>query len=230
VPGRGWDFERPVHAVTLDAFAIGRYPVTVGDYMRFVEATQSHYPAWLEAGSASHLATSSNDAYRQVGMSLDNVKHPVVGISWEDAAAYCEWLSVQTGEAYALPTEGQWEYACRAGSDTAYYFGDDGARLGEYAWYAENAEGRTHPVGEKRANDWGLYDMHGNVWEWVRDWYGDYSEEPQRNPSGPETGSCRVKRSGCWRDGPGVCHSACRSDLGPTIRGRELGFRLARQI
>jgi formylglycine-generating enzyme required for sulfatase activity len=96
----------------------------------------------------------------------------------------CEWLSEQTGAHYRLLTEAEWEYACRAGSATRYSFGDDEQLLGDYAWFSENAENKTHPVGEKLPNDWRLYDMHGNVWEWVQDWFGDYSKEPQRNPSG----------------------------------------------
>jgi len=228
--GNGFDWERPVHAVTLGAFAIGRYPVTVGDYMRFVKTTQGHHPQWLETGSEYHLTTGTNDYYRRAGVSPDNLMHPIVGITWADAAAYCEWLSVQTGEAYTLPTEAQWEYACRAGSNTAYCYGDDATRLGDYAWYAENAEGRVHPVGQKTANPWGLYDMHGNVWEWVRDWYGGYSTVLQQNPRGPESGSSRVIRGGGWNISAVVCRSAFRNRLDPGIRAFVLGFRLARQI
>jgi formylglycine-generating enzyme required for sulfatase activity len=124
-PGKGLDRERPVHEVSLQAFAIGRYPVTVGEYLSFVEATQGHAPEWLEEGSEYHIETGTKDYYRRVGMSLENTRHPVVGVSWEDARAYCEWLSEQTGEEYALPTEAEWEYACRVGSETAYCFGDD---------------------------------------------------------------------------------------------------------
>jgi len=227
----GHSDEKPVHEVTLDAFAIGRYPVTVGEYMQFVKAAQSHYPEWLEEGSQYHIGTGKDDYYRRVGMSLENLKHPIVGISWNDATAYCEWLSEQTGEQYSLPTEAEWEYACRASSETAYFFGDDEKRLEDYAWYSKNSEGRTHPVGEKQANSWGLHDISGNVWEWVRDWYGAYSSEPQHNPSGPETGALRVLRGGGWIIVADDCRSAYRTDWdGPAYRSSLLGFRLARRV
>ncbi len=228
--GKGHENEKPVHEVTLDAFAIGQYPVTVDEYLRFVEATREHDPVWLEKGSPYHIETGDDDYYRKVGMSLENRRHPIVGISWDDATTYCQWLSEQTGEQYELLSEAQWEYACRASSVTEYGFGDGKQQLGAYAWYRENAEGRTHPVGEKKPNDWGLYDMHGNVWEWVQDGYGDYPSEPQHNPRGPESGSVRVFRGGCWSHGASRCRSASRGSGGPGDRYGFLGFRLARKV
>ena len=228
--GIGRGDERPVHDVTLDAFSIGRYPVTVADYMRFVLATKGNYPEWLEEGSKYHIETGTDDYYRRVGMSLDNLKHPVVGISWGNAVAYCEWLSEQTGWRYSLPSEAEWEYACRAGSDTRYCFGDNERQLDEYAWYSGNAGRKTHPIGEKLPNQWQLFDMHGNVWEWMRDWYGSYSKEAQRNPSGPETGSNRVIRGGGWSYVAVYCRSAYRGRLNPGGRRSSLGFRLARRV
>jgi formylglycine-generating enzyme required for sulfatase activity len=172
---RGYDKEKPVHPVRLDAFALGRTPVTVGEYLRFCEATNSHWPEWLEVGSQYHLETDKNDYYRQRGVSLNALDLPVVGTSWDDACAYCQWLSEQTGEVYELPTEAQWEYACRAGGDGRWCFGDDQKKLNEYAWYSGNSEGKLHPVAAKAPNVWGLHDMHGNVWEWCSDWYAaDY--------------------------------------------------------
>ena len=131
---------------------------------------------------------------------------------------------------YRLLTEAEWEYACRAGSDTRYCFGDDEQRLGEYAWYSSNAGSKTHPVGEKLPNAWQLYDMHGNVWEWVQDWYADdyYKRSPRENPSGPESGARRVYRGGGWSGGAGYCRSAYRRYWRPARRGGHLGFRLAR--
>ncbi len=231
IQGDGYDRERPVHEVTLDAFAVGRYPVTVGEYLRFVEATGSHHPEWLEEGSDYHIETGKEDHYSRAGVSLKDLSHPIVGVSWHDAVAYCEWLSEETGEEYVLPTESGWEYACRAGSETRYSFGDDEDQLKDYAWYSENSGGKLHAVGEKLANSWGLYDMHGNVWEWVHDWLGDYLSEPQNNPSGPESGSDRVNRGGAWCRGAGRCRSACRYDWdGPGLRYGGLGFRLARKV
>ncbi len=175
---RGGSDERPVHPVSLSAFALGRTPVTWGDYRPFCEATGTHWPEWLEPGSQYHLETAKDSYYAQRGISRAALDLPVVGISWDDARAYCEWLSAATGERYALPTEAQWEYACRAGSRTRWCCGDDAAGLADYAWFRDNADGRLHPVGQKLANDWGLHDLHGNCWEWCADWYAnDYYQQ-----------------------------------------------------
>src|SRR5207249_2670055 len=160
---------KPVHPVRLDAFALGRTPVTVGEYLRFCEATNSHWPEWLEVGSQYHLETGKSDYYRQRGVSRNALDLSVVGTSWDDACAYCQWLSEQTGEVYELPTEAQWEYACRAGGDGRWCFGDDQKKLNEYAWYSDNSGEKLHPMAAKAPNVWGLHDMHGNVWEWCSD-------------------------------------------------------------
>jgi formylglycine-generating enzyme required for sulfatase activity len=205
-----YDYEKSANEVSVDAFSIGQYPVTFEEYDRFCEVTRRKKPDDWEWSRGTR---------------------PAIGVSWEDAAAYCEWLSQQTGERYSLPTEAEWEYACRAGSETAYCFGDDEKQLSNYAWYLENAESKIHPVGEKLPNDWRLYDMHGNVWEWVQDWFGDYSKDYQRNPSGPEQGSNRVIRGGCWCYGVAeLCRSAYRPYVVPGLRYDFLGFRLARRI
>ncbi|MEA3278939.1 MAG: formylglycine-generating enzyme family protein [Pseudomonadota bacterium] len=250
---QGSSDEKPVHPVRLDAFAIGRTPVTVGEYLRFCEATDEHWPEWLEQGGEYHIETGSNDHYRKRGVSREAVDLPIVGVSWEDAQAYCAWLGEQTGETYALPSEAEWEFACRSGSQTRYCFGDDEERLGEYAWYSANAGGKLHPVGKKERNDWELQDMHGNVWERVSDWYAaSYSEQladaarseasdPERaasggehaaseNPTGPGSGSYRVVRGGSWGNVAGDCRSAYRGRDGPGRRGDYLGFRLSRKV
>lgn len=143
--------EKPAHQVRLSPFGVGKYPVTFAEYDVFCRATDREGPG--DAGWGQE-------------------DRPVINVSWDDASAYCQWLSTQTGQEYRLLTEAQWEYACRAGSVTAYSFGDDAKALEAHAWYWENAAQQTHPVGQKQANPWGVYDMHGNVWEWVRDWYG----------------------------------------------------------
>ena len=125
------------------------------------------------------------------------LKAPVVTVSWEDCQVFLGKLNAKTGEQgskFALPTEAQWEYACRAGSTAQYCFGDDAAQLGDYAWYRTNSEHKPHPVGEKKPNAWGLYDMHGNVWEWCADWYDRayYANSPADDPTGPAGGSSRV--------------------------------------
>jgi len=147
---------------------------------------------------------------------------PVVGVSWEDAVAFCGRLSDKEGRTYRLPTEAEWEYACRAWSTTKWSFGDDESALKEYAWYSAISNRTTHPVGEKKPNAWGLYDVHGNVWEWSSDWYGGYAY-----PTGPTAGSIRVFRGGGWLTDAGDCRSASRGGSAPGDRGRDLGFRVA---
>jgi len=250
---RGGSDEKPVHAVRLDAFAMGRTPVTAGEYLRFCDATGEHWPEWLEAGNEYHIETGSKDYYREMGFSREVLYLPIVGVSWEDAQAYCDWLGEQTGETYELPTEAQWEYACRAESTTRYYFGDDEKDLGEYAWYSANAKNKPHPVGEKNPNAWGLGDMHGNVWEWCADRYsGSYYKQladatreaasageqaasgahqpASENPAGPESGSSRVVRGGAFDAGAVYCRSASRSNWPPGSRNGLLGFRFSRKV
>jgi formylglycine-generating enzyme required for sulfatase activity len=207
IQGTGWEGERPVHEVTLSHFAVGQYPVTFEEYDAFCEVTARKKP---------------NDEGWGRG------KRPVIYVSWKDAQAYCQWLGERTGQEYGLLTEAQWEYACRAGSETAYCCGDDQKSLGDFAWYSTNSDHRTHPVGEKQPNEWGLHEMHGNVWEWVRDWFGDYSKRAQSDPSGPESGSDRVLRGGGWLDGAVNCRSAYRIYDDPGCRVQDLGFRLSR--
>jgi formylglycine-generating enzyme required for sulfatase activity len=122
--------------------------------------------------------------------------HPVVSLSWNDVTAFCTWLSEREQEESHLPTEAEWEYACRAGTTTAWYSGDDEGALDEYAWFTNNLGGKLHPVGQKLPNAWGLYDMHGNVDEWCQDWLGDryYATSPVDDPPGPASGGCRVSR------------------------------------
>ena len=157
---------------------------------------------------------------------------PVEQVSWEDVTEFCRQLSAlpderQAGRGYRLPTEAEWEYACRAGTTTVYYFGNGESGLGDFGWFRRNARRVTHPVGQKKPNAWGLFDMHGNVWEWCSDGYGDYPKGVASDPRGPSTGSFRVCRGGCWRVTAGYCRSAGRGRYGPTYRSSDLGFRLA---
>jgi formylglycine-generating enzyme required for sulfatase activity len=133
----------------------------------------------------------------------------------------------KAGRVYRLPTEAQWEYACRAGSKTAYLFDDEEGLLPEYGWFNRNSSNRTHTVGLLEPNAWGLYDMHGNVWEWCSDWYGDYPKGAVRNPTGPKVGSDRVCRGGSWNGVASYCRSALRNWYVPSFRNNYLGFRLA---
>ncbi|ACF47375.1 protein of unknown function DUF323 (plasmid) [Prosthecochloris aestuarii DSM 271] len=160
--------------------------------------------------------------------------NPVETVSWNDVQTFIRRLNQKEGgNKYRLPTEAEWEYAARAGSSSTYHFGDDKGMVGQYGWYLDNSSERTHPVAQKRPNQWGLYDMHGNVWEWVQDWYDEnyYRNSPMNDPKGPSSGRARVHRGGSWYVAAGNLRSACRSRLifSPGSRYDDLGFRLVRQ-
>ncbi len=199
--------EGPVHEVELDGFWMGK-----------TEVTQEQYQAIV----------GSNPSY------FKGPKNPVESISWEDAMEFCRKLSQRTGQTFTLPTEAQWEYACRAGTTTPFHFGDTistiQANYDGNSTYGNGVKGeyrqRTVPAGSFALNAFGLYDMHGNVWEWCADWYGDYTSERQKNPTGPSTGSDRVFRGGCWRNDPRDCRSANRDSHSPGARSYSLGFRV----
>jgi formylglycine-generating enzyme required for sulfatase activity len=160
--------------------------------------------------------------------------NPVEMVSWEDAVEFCRRLSElpaekAAGNVYRLPTEAEWEYACRAGTTTKYSFGDDDSGLGDYAWHSENSDKKPHPVGSKLPNAWGLYDMHGNVSEWCQDWYVDYPSGSVTDPRGATSGSYRVLRGGSWPYTAGDCRSAGRNGFFlPSDRSSFLGFRVVR--
>jgi formylglycine-generating enzyme required for sulfatase activity len=202
--------EGPQHEVTVArAFAVGRFPVTIGEYLHFCKQTGRHIPKAIEGDE----------------------RHPVVDVDWDDAKAYAEWLSGITGAGYRLLSEVEWEYCCRAGTVTRYSFGNDEAILGEYAWYAENSSCNTHPVGEKKPNPWGLYDFHGNVFEWVEDKpHMDYVAAPaEAIPWG--SGCAHIVRGGSWGDrDPAIFRSAFRGWLDDYYRDWILGFRIARTL
>jgi formylglycine-generating enzyme required for sulfatase activity len=155
-------------------------------------------------------------------------------VNWDDCRQFLAKLNAKSspgGGKFHLPTEAQWEFACRAGSTTRYCFGDDESGLGEYAWYDAASSGyKTHPVGEKKPNAWGLFDMHGNVWEWCADWHHDgyNANSPADDPRGPETGTFRVCRGGSPIFlSARLCRSACRQESLPGHGARFLGFRIS---
>jgi len=210
-PGK-WVNGNPQFEVSISKpFYLGVYEVTVAQYAQFVKDTgQKH----------------DEPDFKQTG------DHPVVNVSWEDARAFCVWLSKKTGKTVVLPTEAQWEYACRAGSKTRFSSGDKDDDLGDYAWYAGNSMDKdkgakmTHAVGQKKANACGLYDMHGNAWEWCADFYGDYTGAGA-DPMGPKAGSLRVLRGGSWYGNSRDCRSAGRFWYDPDDRLDGYGFRVA---
>ncbi len=169
--------------------------------------------------------------------SFKGIKHPVETVSWDDAVSFCKKLSEsseekQAGREYRLPTEAEWEYACRATSTTSYCFGDSAESLEEYGWIGENSETITRLVGKKKPNRWGLYDMHGNVSEWCQDWHAAYRLRDAIDPSGPKRGEGerRISRGGSWNADPASCRSACRNSYDPSCRFLNIGFRVAMSL
>jgi len=213
-----YEDEHPQHLVRLTRpFYLGMHQVTVSDLRRFVDATGYKDREWSDIKGLSWKTTGFDQ----------QETHPVTCVSWDDAMAFCDWLSREEGRTYRLPTEAEWEYACRAGSTTLWCFGDDESSLGEYAWYGANSEGKTHPVAEKKPNAWGLYDMYGNVWEWCSDWYGAYQSTAVDDPTGAGAGLLRVDRGGGWGSDARGCRSADRHVGTPGDRSDYLGFRVA---
>jgi formylglycine-generating enzyme required for sulfatase activity len=158
--------------------------------------------------------------------------HPVVNLTWNDVTAFCAWLSEKEGEKSHLPTEAQWEYVCRAGATTTWHSGDDEQALKEHGWFSFNAENTTHSVGQKSPNAWGVYDMHGNVFERCQDWFDDiyYATSPMEDPPGASGGSLRVNRGGSWAGDASFGRASYRNRSDPGARDERHGFRLARTV
>ena len=199
------DDEKPQHEVTIShPFLLGKYPVT----------------------QAQWLAVMGNKT-----RDFQGSDRPVENVSWDDALVFIRKLNAkERHNRYRLPTEAEWEYACRAGATGRYCFGDNKGGLGNYAWYADNSGGETHSVGQKRANAWGLHDMHGNIWEWCSDWYSNYCVDSVVDPQGPSSGENRVLRGGCSNIIARGCQSAFRSWAAPDTRSRNNGFRLVLDV
>ena len=219
--------EKPMHRVTIKAFYMSKYEVTVQQFEQFVKATG--YKTEDEKDSQSKGINWRHNVEGNPYYGNEKDKFPVIRVSWNDTKEYCRWLSAETGKSYRLPTEAEWEYAARGGnkSSTTQYSGS--GYLGSVGWFGDNSGSATHSVGEKQANELGLYDMSGNVWEWCSDWYGDkyYSVSPTDNPQGPSTGIFRVFRGGCWGNAAVHCRVASRYGLTPDYRSNFMGFRLA---
>lgn len=193
--------EKPVHTVTVSDFYIGRYEVTQREWKSVMGNNPSSFKG-------------------------DDL--PVESVSWNDVQEFIKKLNELTGENYRLPTEAEWEYAARGGTnwqDNYIYSGSN--NVGDAAWYSSNSSNTTHTVGTKQPNQLGIYDMSGNVWEWCSDWYGNYNSTPQNNPAGATSGSYRVSRGGSWLSDASYCRVAYRNDDTPDFRSLYLGFRLA---
>lgn len=208
-PGRNPD-EGPMMQVTISRdFWLGKYEVTQQQWQEFMGTDPSHFHG------DGHL--------------------PMESVSWTDAMDFCKKLTAQEqaagrlpgGYEYRLPTEAEWEYACRAGTTTRFYTGDKDSDLDEAGWYDGNSGKKTHPVGQKKPNAWGLYDMHGNVWEWCADWYGYYGQAAVKDPAGPREGDFRVVRGGGWMRSAAASRSASRDHHMQDYRFQNVGFRVA---
>lgn len=198
------------YRVTLtEDFWLGRYEVTQGEY------------AALMSNNPSHFEGQNNN--------------PVEKVKFPDAVAYCAALSrrekeagrLQDPEVYRLPTEAEWEYACRAGTTNLYSFGDDVALADQFAWILDNSEGTTHPIGQKKPNAWGLYDMHGNVWEWCNDWYAPTPTNDVVNPVGPRASKFKVFKGGSWNHNVEFARPSSRFMMETNGGTAFVGFRVA---
>ncbi|HUT89252.1 MAG TPA: formylglycine-generating enzyme family protein [Thermoguttaceae bacterium] len=236
IPG-GWfnmgsaenrETDEPLHRAYVGPFYVDRYEVTQAEYER---VTGNNPSRWK------------------------NAENPAEQIRWANAATYCNarsrleglepvydpktWECDFEADGYRLPTEAEWEYAARAGTETEYFFGDGPSRLKQYAWFKENCTRRPRPVGQREPNRWGLYDMYGNVWEWCNDFYQEdyYQQSPDKDPRGPAAGENRVVRGGCWNSRPDECRSAYRNYEDPGYTdvcfGKDIhgfvGFRCVRR-
>jgi len=225
--------EKPVHEVSVASFAMGRYLVTVGEFKQFVEATKYKTEAETDDGAyvRGYKWQIVKDANWRNPYFSQTDNHPVVCVSWNDAVAYVEWLSTQTGQQYRLPTEAEWEYAARAGTETDYWWGNEigNNRANCHRSGSKWSSKSTSPVGSFEANQFGLYDTVGNAWEWCADnWHENYEGAPSDGriwKGGDE--SRRVLRGGSWIGYPGDCRTAIRLWNTSDIRVQNIGFRVA---
>jgi len=192
--------EKPVHSVTLSSYYIGK-----------TEVTQALWQAVMGSNPSGFKAADL----------------PVECVSWDDCQEFIQKLNSLTGRNFRLPTEAEWEFACRGGNNSRGYKYSGSNDIDNVAWYDGNSGYQTHPVGTKASNELGIYDMSGNVWEWCSDWYANYTSYSQTNPKGPQSGSDRVCRGGCWYNYAGDCRSSFRINCYPTRRSDDLGLRLA---
>jgi formylglycine-generating enzyme required for sulfatase activity len=204
--GDGESDEKPVHKVCISDFYIGQYEVTQGQWKTIMGSNLSDF-------------------------SFCGDTCPVEMISWNDTQEFIQKLNSKTGKSYRLPTEAEWEYAARSGGKKEKYAGTSSdSELSSYAWYNFNSDNETHPVGKKKPNGIGIYDMSGNVYEWCQDWFSSdyYKNKPRNNPQGPSSDSKRVFRGGSWLNEPQLLRASDRNDDDPSIRHRRIGFRLVR--
>jgi len=207
------------------------------EHQHKVTISKAFYMQTTEVTQRQWKAVMGTEPWKGEDYVKEGPDYPAVYVSWDDAVAYCKKLSEKESKTYRLPTEAEWEYACRAGAKTTWSFGDDENKLGDYAWYRENAwdidEKYAHQVRLKKPNAFGLYDMHGNVHEWCHDYFEEdyYKQSPAKDPTGPTSGSSRVLRGGSWSpDRARYARSASRNGAGAGYRSDDHGFRLVREL
>jgi formylglycine-generating enzyme required for sulfatase activity len=231
-------FTSPSTGIELLLIPAGEFEM--GSPSRGEDKFPNEYPAHKVTIKNSYYLGRSSVTQRQwkkiMGKNLSHFKgedRPVEMVSWIEVQKFVKKLNEKEHtDKYRLPSEAEWEYACRAGTQTKYNFGDDLSKLNEHAWYAENSGGQTHPVGMKKSNPWGLYDMHGNVWEWVQDnWHENYKGSPTEGSAWEDKeDSHRVSRGGSWYCNAILCRSASRFSRDPENYISNLGFRLLREM
>jgi len=220
--GEGGKEEHPQHKVYLDAYYIDKYEVTNQQFAKFLNERGKDTDE-----NGQKMVFEHEWGIKKVGQGFSPAKsyesYPVINVTWYGANQYAKWAGKR------LPTEAEWEKAARAGSNTKYCYGNEENKLSEYAWYSANSGSKTHSVGAKEPNIWGVYDMHGNVWEWCNDWYDEsyYKNAFYKNPQGPDKGSPRVIRGGSWSNDAVGCRAANRLGNNPDNRWNNIGFRCA---
>ncbi len=239
VTGRIEKSERPQHKVVIpNPLRMSATEVTIGQFKKFsatgyqTEAEKAEAAAKIAPpADAGQAAPKPISTFLNPGFAVTDAS-PAGAISWNDAVAYCQWLGEQEKTAYRLPTEAEWEYACRAGTTTLYSFGDDASLLGQYGWYGINASRQSHPVGVKSPNGFGLFDMHGNIHEWCGDFYDEkwYEKHSSNDPKGPAVGSYGVLRGGYWNLPASYCRTAFRKNDRRSDRYNYYGFRVVQVL
>jgi formylglycine-generating enzyme required for sulfatase activity len=229
----GYANNGPVHPVCVGDFWMGKYDVTVGEFREFVNSTS--YRTEAEDNKGCYVSKKSGLRQREPDVNwknpvfLQTERDPVVCVSWLDANRFIAWKNKKARSPYRLPTEAEWEYAAREGIKESIWSGtNQESNLEDYAWYETNSLGKTHPVGEKKPNSMGLYDMTGNVWQWSSDWFSAsyYRESPKMNPKGPVLGTYRVSRGGDWDNVPQNIQTAVRWGFSNGEGDNRIGFRV----
>jgi formylglycine-generating enzyme required for sulfatase activity len=219
--------ERPVHRITLSDYSISRFEITNRQYCVFLNENDIDRDGREGRTALIHIDNSHCQIKYRNGKFVareGRAHHPVVEVTWNGAQAFCQWAEGR------LPTEAEWEYAARGGhkSTQTRYSGSN--HVDTVAWYDSNSNGQAHPVGAKKPNELGIYDMSGNVWEWCFDWYGDYPKENRKNPKGPKRGQSVVVRGGSWLYYGSFCRVANRGSSAPEYAFNNYGFRLVRKL